>query len=283
VSITDTHTKVTGEVQRITSELGNKQTPFQYSGLSDVYFLVPAGGMGPVVTTTTIPVTPPPPPVVVQITPPTTPTTTTIPVAQSVWVFADSSSRVLRSDELARLDRDMAWRARNEIFARRGYIFASEKGRVLTQTLGSFYQPQTDNQDAVYYSFNQFEKTNVDLLKAIENNGSMPPSSNPNTGTSNRPPPAPPVVQSAWVFADSSSRYLSKHEVTSLNRTSAWRARNEIYARHGYIFSSADGKALARALGQFYSPVTDNAAVVERRFNAFERANVDLIKAYGAK
>jgi hypothetical protein len=188
---------------------------------------------------------------------------------------------VLRSDELAGLNRDTAWRARNELFARHGYIFASERGRALALSLGSFYRPQTVDQDAVYYSFNSFERTNVDLLKAIENGGSMPPSPPPVTGTDNRPPP--PVVQSVWVFPDSSSRYLSKQEITPLNRTMAWRARNEIYARHGFIFSTPDGKAFARSLGQNYSPVTDNAGAVERKFNAFERANVDLIKAYGAK
>ena len=58
-----------------------------------------------------------------------------------------------------------------------------------------------------------------------------------------------------------------------------WRARNEIYARHGYVFSKEEGKALARSLGAAYTPRTRSMDTVEGGFNAVEEANVSLIKS----
>src|SRR5882724_9069795 len=50
-------------------------------------------------------------------------------------------------------------------------------------------------------------------------------------------PSTPPPIANArgpWLFADSSSRYLSAAELSSLSPDDLWRARNEIFARNGY-------------------------------------------------
>jgi len=48
LSITDMHTKVTREVEQMTGGEGDEgQTPFQYSGLRDVFYFVPANGYVP--------------------------------------------------------------------------------------------------------------------------------------------------------------------------------------------------------------------------------------------
>ncbi len=44
LSITDMHTKVTNEVLKVTRTAGNEQIPYQYSGLSEVFYFVPAAG-----------------------------------------------------------------------------------------------------------------------------------------------------------------------------------------------------------------------------------------------
>jgi hypothetical protein len=177
---------------------------------------------------------------------------------------------------VAGLSGDDAWRARNEIYARNGYIFTTEKGRALARMLGSEYRAVTADQDAVSNAFNQYESANVEVLKKIERGGGA---ANPQPYTPAQPytPPAP--AAGMWLFADSSTRRLSRAELTGLNAAQLWRARNEIYARHGSIFSKPEGKALARSLGAAYTPRTASADAVEASFNKVEEANVKLIKS----
>ena len=55
--------------------------------------------------------------------------------------------------------------------------------------------------------------------------------------------------------------------------------RNEIYARHGYVFSSADLKAHFSKMS-WYKPLNDNSKV---HLSQLEQLNVDLIKAWENK
>jgi hypothetical protein len=103
-----------------------------------------------------------------------------------------------------------------------------------------------------------------------------PPAVTPPTFT----PPAPVVPASPWLFPDSSQRVLTAAELKALNPNQLWQARNEIYARKGYIFSSDRGRRFAQTLGSFYSGYTSNADRIEASFNEYEKKNVDNIKAY---
>jgi len=58
-----------------------------------------------------------------------------------------------------------------------------------------------------------------------------------------------------------------------------WLARNEIYARNGYRFSSPKGIAFARSLGSYYHGVDPDDDRVFNHMNPFEKANVTLIKS----
>jgi len=89
-------------------------------------------------------------------------------IATEVWLFPDSDRRLLTPQELANLSADQLWRARNEIFARRGLIFQSAKGRALVASLGSSYSPVTANQDSVIRLMNNVEKANVRAIEALE-------------------------------------------------------------------------------------------------------------------
>jgi TIR domain/YARHG domain len=94
--------------------------------------------------------------------------TPSITPARGPWLFPDSSSRYLSSAELSKLSSDDLWRARNEIFARRGLKFTSPRGMDLARMLGNDYRGVDDNQDRVFNSMNQFEKANVKLIQSIE-------------------------------------------------------------------------------------------------------------------
>lgn len=82
-----------------------------------------------------------------------------------------------------------------------------------------------------------------------------------------------------WLFPDSSSRYLSRGELLNLSADQLWRARNEIYARNGYRFSSPRGIAFGQSLGANYRGVDPDDDRVFNRMNPYEQANVSLIRS----
>ncbi|MFL6596658.1 MAG: FHA domain-containing protein [Chthoniobacterales bacterium] len=99
---------------------------------------------------------------------------------------------------------------------------------------------------------------------------------------SNSPTIAQPSIAPAsgpWLFPDSSSRYLSATDLSSLSSADLWRARNEIFARKGYKFSTPRGIAFAQTLGNHYRGVDDDQGRVFNNMNQYERANLTLIRA----
>jgi uncharacterized protein YgiM (DUF1202 family) len=79
------------------------------------------------------------------------------------WVVADSSSRRLSSGELESLTADQLWRARTEIFARRGLVFRTARGRRLAESLGDQYNPSITDQRAIADALNPIERHNHHL------------------------------------------------------------------------------------------------------------------------
>jgi len=98
----------------------------------------------------------------------------------------------------------------------------------------------------------------------------------------NSPTIAQPSIAPAsgpWLFPDASSRYLSATDLSSLSSADLWRARNEIFARKNYKFSTPRGIAFAQTLGNYYRGADDNQGRVFNKMNQYERANVTLIRA----
>jgi pSer/pThr/pTyr-binding forkhead associated (FHA) protein len=88
--------------------------------------------------------------------------------ARGPWLFPDSSSRYLSATDLSSLSSADLWRARNEIFARKGYKFSTPRGIAFAQTLGNYYRGVDDDQGGVFNNMNQYERANVTLIRAIE-------------------------------------------------------------------------------------------------------------------
>jgi hypothetical protein len=86
----------------------------------------------------------------------------------SPYLFPDSHQRLLSDDELSNLAADELWRARNEIFARRGYIFGSDRGKQLAASLGNLYQP-VGGIDEISPLLNETEKANIEAIRRYEN------------------------------------------------------------------------------------------------------------------
>lgn len=96
------------------------------------------------------------------------------------------------------------------------------------------------------------------------------------------PTPAPtqtPAVSGEYIFADSSSRYLTYEEIAALSEQEMSYARNEIYARHGRKFSSEELQNYFNSKS-WYTPIYEGAdfdAMQDSVFNEYEKANVRLI------
>ncbi len=128
-------------------------------------------------------------------------------------IFPGSSGRYLTRADLADLDCNDLWVARNEIYARNGYCFRSRRAISYFGNAGCW----TRNPP-----LNRFERANVSRIKARERvlgcriaGGMAPP---PPAGVA----PPPPAAGGLW---NMSCRQL-------------WVARNSIYKRNGYCFRS---------------------------------------------
>lgn len=77
-----------------------------------------------------------------------------------------------------------------------------------------------------------------------------------------------------YILPFSDSRYLTRDEVAQLSLEELRLARNEIYARHGYIFKDPALKAYFEAKAWYIPAVTE---VDGGEFNDYELSNLDLI------
>lgn len=90
----------------------------------------------------------------------------------------------------------------------------------------------------------------------------------------------PTATRAPWVFPDSHARPLSARELETLPPEGLWRARNEIYLRRGFFFTTAEGNEFARQFGPCYQPKTPSVEAVQRALTPVEIANLQLIHAF---
>ena len=205
-------------------------------------------------------------------------------VNPDTYIFYDSDTRYLTDADLSPLSVQELCYAKNEIYARRGYIFVSTE-------LSDYFNGKNwywGTADASSFSdsvFNQVEIANIALLEKKEfalmpggylldqpgytyqNIGSY------STGT---------VVRAAsndYIFYDSAVRYLTDAEVSALSLQQMCYARNEIYARRGYIFQSQELRDYFGSKG-WYNPTVPAASFSDQVFNSVEIANIDILKRY---
>ena len=85
-----------------------------------------------------------------------------------------------------------------------------------------------------------------------------------------------------YLLPDSDSRYYEESELERLTNGELRLARNEIYARHGYVFQEAN---LERHFSSkaWYTPSMEADQFDEAILNKYEKANLELILAYERK
>ena len=197
------------------------------------------------------------------------------------YIFADSSDRLLTSDEIGLLSLQELCYARYEIYARYGLIFSSTE-------LSDYFNAKNwywGTVDASSWSdsfLSQTEQENVLALKTAEMNqgGYMtdqPGYTYEGIGSYTSGAGAD-VSEQDYIFYDSQVRYLTESDLAGLSLQTLCYARNEIYARRGYIFQSAE---LRDYFGSkpWYLPTVPADSFSESVFNEIERANIELLKS----
>lgn len=81
-----------------------------------------------------------------------------------------------------------------------------------------------------------------------------------------------------YIFPDSDSKYLSEDEVRSVEADKLFIGRNEIFARHGYIFEDEGLKKYFGSTPWYQGTTQGNQFSADAVFNDFEKKNVELIK-----
>lgn len=182
------------------------------------------------------------------------------------YVFEDSAERYYQADELYDYGLEPLYLARNEIFARHGYDFGSAFLREYFGSL-SWYRPRPGFKNP---KLSAIENANVSTILAVEKELGGPYLGGktvlPGEGNGQAEPPD--------LFPYSSERTLSRSVVQTLSRPELSIARNEIFARHGFPFSS---KALREYFGRKSWYVRDEGAT-DPDFNTVEKHNIWLIE-----
>lgn len=84
------------------------------------------------------------------------------------WVFPDSHARPLKPREVRSLPPEALWRARNEIYLRRGFIFPGPQEQQFAREFGPHYRPLTPSVDMIKQSFSPVEVANLRLISSYE-------------------------------------------------------------------------------------------------------------------
>ncbi len=81
-----------------------------------------------------------------------------------------------------------------------------------------------------------------------------------------------------YIFSDSNSRYLSEEEIRSIDADKLRIARNEIFARHGYIFNDEELSQYFNSTSWYDGTIPSDQFDMDAVLNDFEKKNIELIE-----
>lgn len=202
-------------------------------------------------------------------------TQSTEPALDNSWLFPDSDRRYLNSQDLKDQTADTLLLARNEIYARRGYVFSDPELAAFFAEK-AWYVPNASEADFSTDVFNKYEKSNVDLIRIYEQriNG---------TGFSEDNPYAKYYQNDLpYLIATSDTTELVEADYMGMTAEEASLARNEIMARHGYTFT--DAQLLEYFLQHsWYLPDTPPGNSDSITLSDVEKTNTDILRDYQKK
>ena len=206
-------------------------------------------------------------------------------VDPDTYIFYDSDKRLLSYEEACDLSLQELCYARNEIYARHDRLFNSAELQNYFDQKNWYYGsvPADEFSDEV---LNETELTNAGLLHDIEfsraDNGyelDQPGYAYNEIGCyrGGSFESRSDISDDEYIFRNSNTRYLTQEEISALPLQMICYARNEIYARRGYIFRSQELRDYFGSKSWYYGtiPAAQFSASV---FNEWESANIELLK-----
>ena len=86
------------------------------------------------------------------------------------------------------------------------------------------------------------------------------------------------AAEGEYILPDSDSRAYTYEELSGLSAQEIRLAKNELYARHGWIFKSADLQDYFNSKSWYHGTVMPDD-FSDSVFNTYEKNNVDLLRA----
>lgn len=170
------------------------------------------------------------------------------------FIFPDSSTSKISPSNLYSLSSDQLFIARNEIFARHGYIFNNKKLQNYFEAQ-AWYKP---NPSAKGEPSNDIEDYNAQTIMDMEEIKLAFKNS--------------PIVNREYVLNNSHITKLTSDEVERLSDFEILLARNEIFARHGYIFGVPELNDYFQSK-RWYNKISNDVTLSE-----VEEYNIELIR-----
>ncbi len=200
----------------------------------------------------------------------------------------------------------------NEMYARHGFIFKEGGEYAAYFESQKWYKPVTNSQNKVTDEFSDIEWQNLatitgyqkemgwrDTAVTVPTKPSEPPTTEPPTTeppateppTTEPPTTEPPATEPPATEPPSTKpaeeqylyptdkQLITREELEGMTRSEIGYIVNEMYARHGYIFSVAEYKTYFESQS-WYRPMTDNSEFAFSMFNEAERQNMTFITAY---
>lgn len=184
------------------------------------------------------------------------------------YALKDSAKEYLEAEALKDLEEEELILGRSEIYARHGYIFSDPDLQTYFCTK-SWYVPTTTAFSES--SFNEFESNNIQLIRLYERKleGVVFTPSNPYSEFYN--------YGQDYLLSNSNSQELSDSDLSDFSKEECVLARNEIFARHGYVFT--DEELLEYFLQQqWYEPGGKIGDQSEIELNSTEKKNAAILQ-----
>lgn len=201
------------------------------------------------------------------------------------YIVPDADIRYLSESEISGFSLQTVAYAKNEIYARRGWIFSS-------QELNEYFNNQawyigrllpSEFSDSV---MNEYERANARLLQKRENqlsaNGYQLDQPGYNFDAVYRDLYGLPYTEQydfGYVIPGSDLYYLSENDISNFSAQELCYARNEIYARHGRLFQSTELSNYFNQKAWYYGYISPSD-FSDSVFNVYEKANIAVLLDY---
>lgn len=153
------------------------------------------------------------------------------------------------------------------------YVIAGDSTKIQTYT-GNAKKEEEQYEDE-YEDEDYEEDVYTSTLKGFSTTGSVTASETTDTNAAMK-------NSSDFVLPKFSTKYYTKSDLKKLSKSEVRRAVNDIYALHGYIFTTDENMDYYSKMDWYQGTVT-SMEDAEKDFNAYENANKDLIVEYEKK